>query len=119
MTCDQPHHIEVLGAFDLAAVFDGQGRWVGPPAADLLRLSCLGLVRAMTWADDTTYRGALAIHAEPLQPDLVGVHRPGDSTDSNAGVVTLQRPLCFVETTGAQPLTVTVIGLGNQPLPVG
>lgn len=119
VTCDQPHHIEVLGAFDLSSVFDAQGQWVGVPSADLLRLSCLGLARAMTWADDATYQGALEVHAEPLQPDLVGVHRPGDTSNSDAGYVTLPRPLCFVETTGAAPLTVSVIALGNQPLPVG
>ncbi len=115
-TCDKPHHIEVLGAFRLSSVFDAQGRWVGLPTPDVLRISCLYLVRAMTWADDSTYQGALEVHVEPLQPDLVGVHRPGDTAYNDASYVSLARPLCFVETTGADPLTVTVVGLGNQPL---
>lgn len=118
ITCDEPHHIEVLAAYDFAGGFAADGRWTGPPPADVQLTSCLDLVRALTWTDDITFGGALAVRAEPLQPDLVGVHRPGDTSYSDAGYVALQRPLCFVETTGTARLTDTVVALGRAALPL-
>lgn len=114
--CTGRHRIEVLGWFSAAAVIGQDGLYTGPIEGTELQRTCTDLIATMTGATDPTYGGTLRIVARPLFPTWA--YTILTRADTGQVVATAQpRPLCYVEV-DATTLTGTVIGLGDNPLPL-
>ncbi len=99
--CGQPHTTESFGIVGV----DSAG---GPPSQALVD-SCGKLVSALTGMADPTAAGLLTVIVDEPQPPTWT-----QSTESYR-----RRFTCRVETAGAQPLTRSLLGWENRPLPLG
>ncbi|MEO5833415.1 MAG: hypothetical protein ABJA16_04345 [Nakamurella sp.] len=118
LTCDQPHHTEILGSFRIRSVFDDQGRFTGFADDAALASSCAALAAALTRTDDPTFAGRLEVRAVSLFPasiwEVDAIDPAGDPVHTY-----IPLPQCVVELVGGGTLTGSVVGLGHAPLPLG
>lgn len=102
--CDEPHHIEFLGY---------SGDLVGATASSIDR-TCGELAARLTRMPDPTAGGALQVRAAIGHYDEVGVLQPG-MQGSDGGFA--DTAVCRVIAPDDRPLTGTLLGLGDGPVP--
>lgn len=116
--CDARHPIEVLGVLNKAAVIDDSGMVRDTIAQSVLQDSCKVLAVNLTGSPDPTFGGQLLVTAAPLVPSFAF---DGLSEDEQGELVPVVVPasMCFVEVAGDEMLTSTIIGLRDNPVPIG
>ena len=98
--CTRAHQTELFGWVRTSQSQDG------------LQDACRSLVERLTAMPDPTAGGLLTVRVAVLTQ--AGAMAPGDSTTGSAD----DRRSCMVSADGDRRLTGTLVGLGNQPLPL-